>query len=262
MLLVTFPLQNVMDLWQPTPPTMTTAPEPPLYAAPFHTTRWTRVCMAKADSEDGRRALADLCDAYYEPVVAYLRGVFRNADAARDMSHAFFTEMLAGGTIHTADPERGRFRFYLLGAVKHFVAHHRAAEQRLKRGGGIAPLSLDADSLNVAENSRLSPEAVFDRQWAVTVLERAMAALDAECRAQGKPELANQLRPWLLGESGYGDQSAAAEAMGLSVSAMKATVHRMRTRFRQCVKAEVAGTLKDESVVADEMRSLFAALGG
>ncbi|MFZ4766498.1 MAG: RNA polymerase sigma factor [Roseimicrobium sp.] len=246
---------------------MTTAPSPNLHAAPFHTTRWTRVCLAKADSEDGRRALADLCDAYYEPVVAYLRSVFRDADAAREMSHAFFAEMLGGGTIHTADPERGRFRFYLLGAVKHFVAHHREAESRQKRGGGVAPLSLDADSpespaLNVTEDSRLSPEAVFDRQWAVTVLARAMKSLGAECAAEGKSALFDQLRPWLLGESDYGDQAAAAEAQGMSAAAMKVTVHRMRHRFRQCVKQEIAGTLKDQGAVEDEMRSLLTALSG
>lgn len=244
---------------------MTTAPSPNLYAAPFHTTRWTRVCLAKADSEDGRRALADLCDAYYEPVVAYLRSVFREADVAREMSHAFFAEMLGGGTIHTADPERGRFRFYLLGAVKHFVARHREAESRQKRGGGVAPLSLDADespAMNVAEDARLSPEAVFDRQWAVTVLERAMQALDADCKAQGKSELVTQLRPWLMGESGYGDQSAVAATLGLSLPAMKSAIHRLRSRFRQLVKAEVAGTLGQDSSVEDEMRSLFAALAG
>jgi len=244
---------------------MTTALSPNLHAAPFYTTRWTRVCLAKADSEDGRGALADLCDAYYEPVVAYLRSVFRDADAGREMSHAFFAEMLEGGTIHTADPERGRFRFYLLGAVKHFVAHHRESESRQKRGGGVAPLSLDADSsespaLHVPDNKHLSPEAAFDRQWAITVLERAMDALGAECAAEGKSVLFAQLRPWLLGESGYGDQSAAAEALGLSTAAMKVAVHRMRHRFRKCVKAEIAGTLKDEAAVEDEMRSLLAAL--
>lgn len=246
---------------------MTTAPSPNFHAAPFHTTRWTRVCLAKADSEDGRRALADLCDAYYEPVVAYLRSVFREADAAREMSHAFFAEMLGGGTIHTADPERGRFRYYLLGAVKHFVARHREAASRQKRGGGIAPLSLDADSmeapaLSVPDDSLLSPEAAFDRQWAVTVLARAMEALGAECVREGKSALFDQLRPWLLGESDYGDQAAAAVALGLNASAMKVTVHRMRHRFRQCVKAEIAGTLKDEAAVEDEMRSLLSALGG
>jgi RNA polymerase sigma-70 factor (ECF subfamily) len=223
--------------------------------------------MAKADSDDGRRALSDLCNAYYEPIVAYLRSVLRDADAGREMSHAFFAEVLAGGRIHTADPERGRFRFYLLGAVKHFVAHRREADGRLRRGGGVQTLSLDSDSpespaLNVADEGRLSPEAVFDRQWAVTVLSRAMDALHAECAAEGKSALLEQLRPWLLGESGYGDQAAAAEAMGLSASAMKAVVHRMRHRFRQCVKAEIAGTLKDAAAVEDEMRSLLAALAG
>ena len=94
----------------------------PPEASAFHTTRWTRVCLAKADSDEGRGALAELCEAYYEPVVAYLRGVLRDADAAREMSHAFFAEILAGGAISGADPLRGRFRFYLLGAVRHFVA--------------------------------------------------------------------------------------------------------------------------------------------
>jgi hypothetical protein len=114
----------------------------------------------------------------------------------------------------------------------------------------------------VAEDARLSPEAVFDRQWAVTVLDRAMQALHAECLAQGKPELVNQARPWLMGESGYGDQSAVAAALGLSLPAMKAVIHRLRSRFRQLVKAEVAGTLGQDGSVEDEMRSLFAALAG
>ena len=212
-------------------------------------------------------ALADLCDAYYEPVVAYLRRVLRDADAARDMSHAFFAEVLAGGRIHTADPERGRFRFYLLGAVKHFVAHRREADMRQRRGGGVLPLSLDAESpdspaLNVPDDACLSPEAAFDRQWAVTVLARAMDVLQAECAVGGKSALFDQLRPSLLGESEYGDQAAAAEALGLSGGAMKVAVHRMRHRFRQCVKEEIAGTLKDEAAVEDEMRSLLSALGG
>lgn len=223
--------------------------------------------MAKADSEEGRRALADLCDAYYEPVVAYLRSVFRDADAAREISHAFFAEMLGGGTIHTADPQRGRFRFYLLGAVKHFVAHHREAASRQKRGGGIAQLSLEADSaespaLNVAADARLSPEVVYDRQWAITVLERAMQALNAECEAQGRSKVVHLMRPWLMGESGYGDQGAVAAALGLSLPAMKAAIHRLRSRFRHHVKAEVAGTLGQDGSVEDEMRSLFAALAG
>lgn len=156
-----------------------------------------------------------MCDAYYEPVVAYLRSVLREADAARDMSHAFFADVLAGGAIHTADPERGRFRFYLLGAVKHFLAHRWEAD--IRRGGGVLPLSLDAKppespALNVADDSFLSPEAAFDRQWAVTVLACAMEALQAECAAEGKSPLFDRLRPWLFGESDYGDQAVVRSA--------------------------------------------------
>lgn len=246
---------------------MTTESQPANLAAPFLTTRWTRVCMAKADSADGRKALADLCDAYYEPVIACLRSVLRDADAAREMSHAFFAEMLGGGTIHTADPERGRFRFYLLGAVRHFLASQRESENRQRRGGGARPLSLDAESpgspaLNVPDALCLTPEAAFDRQWAVTVLARAMDSLQAECAAEGKAGHFDQLRPWLLGESNHGDQAAAALHLGLSPGAMKVAVHRMRQRFRQCVRAEIASTLKDPAAVEDEMRSLLAALGG
>lgn len=237
------------------------------HAAPFLTTRWTRVCLAKADSDDGRRALAELCDAYYEPVVAYLKSVLRDSDAARDMSHAFFAEVLAGGKIGGAEPERGRFRFYLLGALKHFVAHRREAERRQKRGDGVAPLSLDAETaecpaLSVADHARYSPEAAFDRQWAVTVLMRAMEALTAECAAEGKSPLLDRLRPSLLGEAGHGDLCASAAALGMSPAAVKVAAHRLRQRFRQQVKAEIAGTLSDPSAVEEEMGSLLVALGG
>src|SRR3954468_2446093 len=133
---------------------MTTQSLPvPLEPAGFHTTRWTRVCLAKADSEDGRTALADLCAAYYEPVVAFLRCYLRDAEAARELSHAFFSEMLAGGAIHTADRARGRFRSYLIGAVKHFLSRQREAAQRVKRGRGMAPLSMDEDEVHAVPDA-------------------------------------------------------------------------------------------------------------
>lgn len=246
---------------------MDRTPPRPFSAAPFHTTRWSRVWQAKLDSEPGRNALAELCEAYYEPVVAYLRNSLRDGDLAREVAHAFFARVLEGGAIQSADPERGRFRFYLLGAVKHFLASRREAERAQKRGGGRSPLSLDAATSNspalaVPDDPRQSPEALFDRQWAVTVLERAMRALDKECREQGKPDFVSYLRPWLVGESSYGDQSAAAHAMGMSLSATKTAIHRLRSRFRQLVKAEVASTLEDPDAVEEEMEALFAALSG
>ena len=243
---------------------MTTAPQTLLrHQAPFVTTRWTRVRLAKVQSEDGRSALADLCGAYYEPVVAFLRCQLRDADAAREMSHGFFAQMLGGGTIHTADPERGRFRSYLLGAVKHFLAHQRMAAQRMKRGGGAEPVSLeDASALAVADAQQPSPEAAFDRQWALTVLSRALVCLRTECLAEGRADFFDQVKPWLMGDAAHGDQFALAEAAGMSAAGMKMAVHRLKRRFRQCVKAEVAGTLDDPAMIEEEMMSLFAALGG
>lgn len=251
-----------MQRWQ-TLHCMTPESQPLRNPAPFLTTRWTRVCLAKADSDDGRRALAELCEAYYEPVVAFLRCELRDADAARELSHAFFAQMLAGSTIGTAEPERGRFRSYLLGAAKHFLSHERAAAQRVKRGGSATPVSLDDECVAAMADARqVSPDAAFDRQWALTVLTRALDVLAVESAAAGQSEFLDKVRPWLTGEATYGDQAALAAACGMSAPAMKMAVHRLKRRFRECVKAEVAGTLEDAALVEEEMQSLFAALGG
>ncbi|PAW84055.1 MAG: RNA polymerase subunit sigma-24 [Pedosphaera sp. Tous-C6FEB] len=247
-----------------TPPATTHVPE----AAPganFHTTRWTQVRQAKAESPEGRRALHELCEAYYEPVAAFLRCQLRDADAARDLAHDFFATVLEGGAITRADQDRGRFRSYLLGAVKHFVSHHHEAARRLKRGGGVEPVSLhdtEADEARaVADMSVLSPDAAFDRQWALTVLARALEALRAECAAEGRAAFFEGVKPWLTGEAAHGDQTALAASCGMNANALKVAVHRLKRRFREVLKAEVAGTLDDPGAVEDELRSLFAALG-
>lgn len=240
-------------------------PKPNPNPAAFHTTRWTRVCLAKSDTDDGRTALADLCAAYYEPVVAFLRCELRDADAAREMSHAFFAEMLEGGTIKTAEREQGRFRSYLLGAVKHFLSHQREAAQRLKRGGGAVPVSLDEDASAmraIPDGRQLSPDAAFDRQWALTVLARALEIVKAECVADGRADFFDRVKPWLTGEAAHGDQAALANACGMSPDALKMAIHRLKRRFRDCVKAEIAGTLDDLANVDAEMQQLFAALAG
>ena len=231
----------------------------------FRTTRWTQVSRAKADSPAGHRALAELCEAYYEPVSTFLRCELREAEAARDLAHDFFAKMLAGGAIAHAEQARGRFRSYLLGAVKHFLAHHREAAQRLKRGGGAENISLNetdaSEAWSVPDGSVLSPDAAFDQQWALTVLGRALEALRRESAAEGRASLFEQLKPWLTGEAAHGDQTALASACGMTANALKVAVHRLKRRFRQSVKAEVAGTLDDPGLVGAEMRALFAALG-
>lgn len=241
---------------------MTTASQPKFHGAPFHTTQWTRVCLAKADSEEGRGALADLCDAYYEPVVAYLRRALRDADAARELSHAFFAEMLKGGTINTVDRERGRFRSYLLGAVKHFLSHHRESALRMKRGGGMTSVTMDDDEVNAVPDARqTSPDAEFDRQWAVTVLVRGLEALRAECKANGRETLFDQVKPLLTGDAVHGEQAKMAAACGMNLEAFRMAALRLKKRLRLCVKTEVAGTLADPAMVQEEMQALFAALG-
>src|SRR5262245_46300091 len=227
----------------------------------FRTTRWTQVSQAKADSPEGHRALAELCSSYYEPVAAFLRFELRDADAASDIAHEFFTRMLAGGAIAHAEQERGRFRSYLLGAVKHFLSHHREAQRRLKRGGGVVNVPLaDEEVRLVADASVLSPDAAFDQQWALSVVAHALAALRRECVAEGRGELFEQLKPWLTGDAAHGDQSALAASSGVNPNALKAAVHRLKRRFRQLLKAEVAGTLADPTLIDDELRALFAAL--
>ncbi len=227
----------------------------------FHTTRWTEVARAKGESAEGRRALAELCQVYYEPVETFLRCELRDADAARELAHDFFAEMLAGGTIANAEPGRGRFRSYLLGAVKHFLFHQRQSARRLKRGGGAEKISLDdAGAPALADGGALLPDAAFDRQWAVTVVGRALELLQSECAAEGREEFFNRVKPWLTGEAARGDQVALAVSCGLTATALKVAVHRLKRRFRQLLKAEVAGTLDDPSMVEEEMRALFAAL--
>jgi DNA-directed RNA polymerase specialized sigma24 family protein len=230
----------------------------------FCTTRWTQVNRAKSDSPEGRRALAELCAAYFEPDAALFRCQLRDPDAARDLAHEFFAEVLAGKAIAHAQPERGRFRSYLLGAVKHFLSHQLQAEQRLKRGGGLETFSLNdtqaADARSLPDARVLSPDAAFDRQWALTVLGRALEALRQECASEGRLEFYENIKPWLTGEAAYGDQAALAAACGLNANALKVAIHRLKRRFRELLKAEVAGTLDSSEQVEDEMQALFAAL--
>lgn len=232
-------------------------------AGVFHTTRWTRVCLAKANSDEGREALTDLCEAYYEPVVAYLRCVLGDADAARDMSHAFFADVLNGGRIETAARDRGRFRSYLLGAVKHFVSHQRQAARCMKRGGGVNIIPLDDPEVAEVPNTKmLSPDVEFDRQWARTVIARSMDALRTECVREERGAFFNLVSGLLSGQASHGEQMALAADCGMSFDAFRMAVSRLKKRLRQCVKTEVTSTLGDPARVQEELETLFAALAG
>ena len=233
----------------------------------FAPTRWTLILRARGETPEARAALGELCEAYYQPVLRFLRREGRDEDAARELTQEFFARILARGAFEEADPERGRFRSYLLGALKHFLADHRKHEQRLKRGGGVAPESLDAtpadgesEPVQVADASTPAPEAFFDREWALAVLARALDVLAKEFAVGGKAEQFETLKPWLMGESSAMSQADAARQLGLSEGAVKVVIHRLRKRFRDAVRAEISQTLRDPSLVDEELRHLIEAL--
>lgn len=232
----------------------------------FQTTSWTRVRSARADSAEGREALSELCAAYYAPVLAFLRCELRDADAARDAAHAFFAQMLEGGGMQRAEPGRGRFRAYLLGAVRHFLSHEREAAQRLKRGGGVPellPLDTEATAIRTLRDTRgRTPDAAFDRQWALTLVARAFETVRRQCVAEGRGAFFEKIKPWLSGDAAHGSQTALAAECGLSPAALKMAVQRLKSRFRDAVRAEIAETLDEGGQVTEEMQSLYAALEG
>ncbi len=220
--------------------------------AAFQETRWTLVLRARGEGAEARAALSDLCAAYYAPVVAFLRREGRDEDAAREMAHALFAGLLAGG-VGAPERERGRFRSYLLGALKHFLSKYRAAAIAEKRGAGAEHIALTTDtaaglSLPAAPDDALA----FDREWAFTLIARALAALEAE-----KPAHFPALKPWLDGGADC-SQAEAARALGMSETAVKVAIHRLRTRFREIIRAEVAATVSDPGDAADELRHLIA----
>jgi DNA-directed RNA polymerase specialized sigma24 family protein len=223
----------------------------------FHPTRWTLVLRSHGEGNEARAALSELCEAYYEPVVAFLRRDGRGDDAAREKSHAFFARVLAGG-LGAPDPSRGRFRSYLLGALKHFLINQRDAELTAKRGGGAEHVSLteETDTSPGLPVAAVSDDTLaFDRAWALALIGRALDLLEKE-HAE-KAELFRTLKPWLDGGAEI-PQAEAARTLGMSENAVKVAIHRLRTRLRELIRAEVAATVNDPADVADELRHLIA----
>jgi RNA polymerase sigma-70 factor (ECF subfamily) len=225
----------------------------------FHPTQWTLVLRASGEGEEAKAALSDLCAAYYAPVIAFLRRDGRDEDAARETAHAFFATLLEGG-VGAPDRERGKFRSYLLGSLKHFLTKQRTAAAAEKRGAGavLVPLVTETDTspgLPLPAASEPSPELIFDREWAFTLIGRALAALESE--HAHRPGYFTTLKPWLEGTPD-GPQSQAAERLGMSETALKVAIHRLRVRFRELIRAEVAATVHDPADTGGELKHLIA----
>jgi RNA polymerase sigma-70 factor (ECF subfamily) len=231
------------------------------------TTHWTRVLEARGDSPEAKAALGDLCAAYYAPVFAYVRFNTPDEESAKDLTQEFFARLLARHGVDRVDPERGRFRSYLLGAVKHFLSDLREHAGRLKRGAGQVPESLEpgtdtSPGLELADQKTLQPDREFDRKWALALLDQALTALAREHQDAGTAVQFEALKPWLAGDTGNLSQADAARQLGMNEGAVKVAIHRLRRQFRQSVKAEIGRTLHDPAQIDNELACLLAALNG
>jgi DNA-directed RNA polymerase specialized sigma24 family protein len=245
----------------------TTAPGTPAPSGRFAPTRWTQVLRARGESAQAQAALGELCAAYWQPVFAFIRHEGRDEESARDLTQEFFAQLLARHGLDTVEPGHGRFRSFLLGAVKHFLADQYDRAQAAKRGGGRTVVSIESAAgtnttaeLQIPDPAGPVPDAVFDRQWAVTVVERTLDVLAGELASAGKGEQFDTLKPWLLGEVESLSQADAARLLSMTEGAAKVAIHRLRKRFRELVKAEIAQTVDDAAQVQDELRYLLEVL--
>jgi RNA polymerase sigma factor (sigma-70 family) len=231
----------------------------------FATTRWTLVVAAGREAAPGsREALSQLCELYWPPLYSYARRRGSSVEQAQDLTQAFFARFLEKQDVQAADPKRGKFRSFLLASFKHFLANEYDRERAKKRGGGQVLIALDvetAEARYAAEQpGTLTPEALFERQWALGVVDRAMAALSADLIASGKAATFDQLRGLLIGEKEAGGYAKVAQALGSTEGAVKVTVHRLRRKFRDRLRAEIASTVSDDAEIEEEVRYLIAVL--
>lgn len=232
--------------------------------AVFSTTLWSVVLSAReAKSPDAHEALDQLCRHYWFPIYAFLRRHGHAPADAEDLAQGFFASLLRHESLASVDPSRGRFRSFLLAALRKFLSDERDRAQALKRGGGRVLLSLDADTAEahyarqVAD--RETPEACFERQWAAAGLRRAQEKLRQECEAAGKGALYAALGPQTLGEQpeSYADIAA---RLGLSENAVRVAAFRLRRRYQELVRNEVRQTVARPEDVDDEIRYLLRVL--
>jgi RNA polymerase sigma-70 factor (ECF subfamily) len=233
----------------------------------FATTHWTVVLAAgKRHTLQSDLALEELCRNYWFPLYAYVRRRGHTKEDAEDLTQAFFARFLEKNYLEGLSAERGRFRAFLLASLKHFLINEWKKAQRLKRGGGEAPLSLDwqtADTkFQVASTAEPSPDKAFDREWALALLSKVIERLQKECEADGKAKLFEQLKTFLTTGKDGTAQAEVAKALGMEEGAVRVAIHRLRKRYRQLLRDEIAQTLADAADVDEEMRALFGAFSG
>lgn len=239
----------------------------PKASGSFATTQWTVVRAAQQpDSPEGEAALEWLCRAYWSPLYAYVRRAGYDPIESQDLTQEFFTRLIEKRYLARLTHTNGRFRSFLLTFLKHFLADHRKRHLALKRGGGRTLLALE-DSRGGVEHSipepieEFGPEEAYEQRWVQTLLEQALNRLRAEYTAQGKGELFERLKDCQPGHRGETSYAELAHRFGLTEGSVKSAVHRLRRRYQQIIRQEVALTVSDAGEVEAEIRHLIAVLG-
>lgn len=209
---------------------------------------------------EGRAAFAKLCEKYWFPLYAFVRQTEKDVHKARDLTQSFFEKLMEKNYVGDADPRRGRFRTFLLASLTNFMANEWNKQQALKRGGNALHLSLDFDKgdrwLGQEPTDGQSPELLFERRWALALLRQTLDSLREDFTAQGKSDLFDELRQFLV----PGDAEAYADVakrIGMTEGAVRVAVHRLRNQYREILRAEIKDTVSDTADVDDEIRRLF-----
>jgi RNA polymerase sigma factor (sigma-70 family) len=235
-------------------------------AAHFSRTQWS-VVLAAAGKKDGvlaEQALEKLCRVYWLPLYTYIRRQGESPHDAQDLTQGFFAQLLQKDYLGSVDQTKGRFRSFLLAALKHFLSNQRDRARAQKRGGGQMPLSLDFSeaetNIGIQPADEQTPEKAFEKCWALTLLEQSLARLRKEYSDRGRQELFEQLKTTLTeGRNGMA-YAELASRLRMSEASVKMAVHRLKQRYREVIRAEIAETVAQESEVEDELREVFCAL--
>jgi len=232
----------------------------------FNTTSWSAVSAAsKPESPEAKEALARLCQTYWEPLYAYLRRVGKSETDAKDLTQEFFYVLLSKNYLGAADRQKGKFRSFLLTALKHFLANEWDRSQAQKRGGGKEIVSLEAaretEGPSVEPASALSPAKTYERRWAMTLFTQTQEKLRQDYVASGKEKIFDALRGFLDEATDTGQYAAASEQLKMSLGAVRMAVHRLRQQFGELVRSEVAATLINptDQEINEELRHLMEA---
>jgi RNA polymerase sigma-70 factor (ECF subfamily) len=234
-------------------------------AAVFATTKWTRVLLARhPESIEAREALGELCQTYWYPLYAFIRRSGYSREDAQDVAQDFFARLLSQEWLAQVDRRKGRFRSFLLVALKHFLANEWDKKRALKRGGGQQFISFDGAGLEARyelEPSHLdSPDRMFERRWAILLLDKALARLEQAHLEEGKTLVFETLRDYLTGDRHSIRYAEVATRLGVTLGALKVMVHRFRRRYREVLREEVGETVAEPGQIEDEMRYLLEVL--